>query len=163
MSVTIHPDTNPVSNDMVLDRAEDIRICKLFNTEYNKGIESPRRAHLLQLLKQVTPLIKQITLEAKAVVEGERKRYVQAVDRMLEKEHINPIDSEVTSNIDPVTASIWGCCESLTWEIGRECPRCGTLLSATSCLDDDEAIIKELITRLDKSDNTKESAAENTE
>lgn len=156
MSVRLVPDTTPVTNDMVVDRAEQLRICKLFNTRYSQGIESPRRRHLLKLLQKALPLFEQIVLEAKAVETGERKRYGQAVDRMIRDEHVLPDDALIFDTVDHHTQEIWDCCESLTYEIGRECEWCGREERSFSCLDDDAAAIQELITLLTTGDQTGE-------
>lgn len=141
MTVGIQSSGEPTS-----DRAERIRACRLFNGKYSEGIESPRRADLLKTLRKALPLFERIILEAKAVADGERERFAQAVDRMAESEGIFPADDLVA---DPVTQRIWDCCEEIGYEVGRECPFCGEETRPSSCLEDDAAIIRELIACLD--------------
>ena len=85
-------------------------------------------------------------LDLKAVVEGERSRYDQAVERMLAQHpELTPTTGEVWDQIDPTTAGIWDCCDALTYEGSRECECCGHRSIRTSSLEDVAGIMEELI------------------
>ena len=156
MAVTINLNPMPITLDSMPERADEIRLAHLFNTKYNQGIESDRRSQLLALLREAQPLFERIVMEAKAISDGERERYDKAVDRLMLDEAVPPFDGLLFDNIDPLTQSIWDCCEALTWEAGHECPKCGARIQPASCLDDDAATVQELITLLETA-GTKEN------
>lgn len=85
MSVTIHPSTSPCGNEpeKLRERLDEIQLCETFNAEFSSGIESQRRTRLLERLRTALPAMRDCLLDLKAVVEGERSRYDQAVERML--------------------------------------------------------------------------------
>ena len=88
-------------NDWVEMRAEQVRLCRLFNARYADGIESPRRRALKEKIERILPELRKITLEANAVCEGERKRLGEAQDRMAEKETIPDIDVDLIDTRGP--------------------------------------------------------------
>ena len=139
MSVTIHPSTSPCGNEpeKLRERLDEIQLCETFNAEFSSGIESPRRTRLLERLRTALPAMRDCLLDLKAVVEGERSRYDQAVERM------------VWDQIDPATAGIWDCCDALTYEGSRECGCCGHRSIRTSSLEDVAGIMEELIRLLE--------------
>ena len=89
-------------------------------------------------------------LDLKAVTEGERSRYDQAVERMLAQHpELTPTTGEVWDQIDPTTTGIWDCCDALTYEGSRECECCGHWSIRTSSLEDVAGIMEELIRLLE--------------
>ena len=144
MIVVVVPDPGPVGNDWVEMRAEQVRLCRLFNARYADGIESPRRRALKEKIERILPELRKITLEANAVCEGERKRLGEAQDRMAEKETIPDIDVDLIDTVDPRTKEIWECCESLYWDAARKCRYCGEPGIPSSSLDDVEGVMTEL-------------------
>lgn len=137
MSVTIHPSTTPCGNDpeKLRERLDEIQLCETFNDEFSSGIESPRRTRLLERLRTVLPAMRDCLLDLKAVTEGERSRYDQAVERMLAQH----------PELTPTTAGVWNCCDALTYEGSRECECCGHRSIRTSSLEDVAGIMEELI------------------
>ena len=136
MGVTIHSSTSPCGNDpeKLRERLDEIQLCETFNDEFSSGIESPRRTRLLERLRTVLPAMRDCLLDLKAVTEGERSRYDQAVERMLAQHpELTPTTGEVWDQIDPTTAGIWDC----------EC--CGHRSIRTSSLEDVAGIMEELI------------------
>ena len=85
MGVTIHSSTSPCGNDpeKLRERLDEIQFCKTFNAEFSSGIESQRRTRLLERLRTALPAMRDCLLDLKAVVQGERSCYEQAVERML--------------------------------------------------------------------------------
>ena len=146
MGVTIHSSTSPCGNDpeKLRERLDEIQLCETFNDEFSSGIESPRRTRLLERLRTVLPAMRDCLLDLKAVVQGERSRYEQAVERMLAQ---HPDD--VWDQIDPATAGIWDYCDALTYEGSRECGCCGHRSIRTSSLEDVAGIMEELIRLLE--------------
>lgn len=125
---------------------------ELFNNEYLKGAESPRRPMLLARLKACLPVLEETLVELKAVGVGERRRYAEACDRFAaERPGMLPMDVDVLDDVDAVTAGVWDCCEALAREGGRECECCGHRSMPTNSLDDVTAIIRELIGLLESS------------
>lgn len=152
MSVTVEPDCNPVTNDQVLLRAEEIKLCKLFNEKYSKGIESSRRMNLKQRIDKLLPRIQELLLEVKAVSEGERKRFNEALDKMAEQEYISDEDMILVGDVDKRTAAIWDCCEALYYDYTAKCQYCGNYGLPSTSLDDVEGILTELSGLLADSD-----------
>lgn len=144
MSVTVEPDTDPVGNDRVPGRAEQLRLCHLFNERYADGIESPRRKKLKERIDLLLPEIGKILLEAEAVVEGERRRYIEAVDRMAYREGLSAEETMMLDTVDARTQTIWDCCEALYQENTRECLHCGEPAMPATTLDDVRGIMGEL-------------------
>lgn len=148
MSVTIHPSTTPCGSDpeKLRERLDEIQLCETFNAECSSGIESPRRTRLLQRLRIALPAMRDCLLDLKAVVQGERSRYEQAVERILAQHpELTPITDDVWDQIDPATAGVWACCDALTYEGSRECEWCGHRSIRTSSLEDVAGIMEELI------------------
>jgi len=148
MSVTMHPSTTPCGNNpkKLRERLDEIQLCETFNAEFSSGIENPRRTRLLQRLRIALPAMRDCLLNLKAVVQGERSRYGQAVERILAQHpELTPITDEVWDQIDPATAGVWDCCDALTYEGSRECECCGHRGIRTSSLEDVAGIMEELI------------------
>ena len=159
MSVTIHPSTTSCGSDpeKLRERLDEIQLCETFNAEFSSGIESPRRTRLLERLRTALPAMRDCLLDLKAVVQGERSRYEQAVERMLAQhpeltpitddvwDQIDPATAGVWDQIDPATAGVWDCCDALTYEGSRECECCGHWSIRTSSLEDVAGIMEELI------------------
>ena len=152
MGVTIHSSTSPCGNDpeKLRERLDEIQLYETFNDEFSSGIESPRRTRLLERLRTVLPAMRDCLLDLKAVVQGERSRYEQAVERMLAQHpELTPITDDVWDQIDPATAGIWDYCDALTYEGSRECGCCGHRSIRTSSLEDVAGIMEELIRLLE--------------
>ena len=152
MSVTIHPSTTSCGSDpeKLRERLDEIQLCETFNAEFSSGIESPRRTRLLERLRTALPAMRDCLLDLKAVVQGERSRYDQAVERMLAQHpELTPTTNDVWDQIDPATAGIWDCCDALTYEGSRECGCCGHRSIRTSSLEDVAGIMEELISLLE--------------
>ena len=152
MGVTIHSSTSPCGNDpeKLRERLDEIQFCKTFNAEFSSGIESQRRTRLLERLRTALPAMRDCLLDLKAVVQGERSRYEQAVERMLAQHpELTPITDDVWDQIDPATAGIWDYCDALTYEGSRECGCCGHRSIRTSSLEDVAVIMEELIRLLE--------------
>lgn len=148
MSVTIHPSTTPCGSDpeKLRERLDEIQLCETFNAECSSGIESPRRTRLLERLRIALPAMRDCLLDLKVVVQGERSRYEQAVERILTQHpELTPITDDVWDQIDPATAGVWDCCDALTYEGSRECECCGHRSILTSSLEDVTGIMEELI------------------
>ena len=148
MSVTIHPSTTPCGSDpeKLRERLDEIQLCETFNAECSSGIESPRRTRLLERLRIALPAMRDCLLDLKVVVQGERSRYEQAVERILAQHpELTPITDDVWDQIDPATAGVWDCCYALTYEGSRECECCGHRSILTSSLEDVTGIMEELI------------------
>lgn len=148
MSVTIHPSTTPCGSDpeKLRERLDEIQLCETFNAECSSGIESPRRTRLLERLRIALPAMRDCLLDLKVVVQGERSRYEQAVERILAQHpELTPITDDVWDQIDPATAGVWDCCDALTYEGSRECECCGHRSILTSSLEDVTGIMEELI------------------
>ena len=148
MSVTMHPSTTPCGNNpkKLRERLDEIQLCETFNAEFSSGIENPRRTRLLQRLRIALPAMRDCLLNLKAVVQGERSRYGQAVERILAQHpELTPITDDVWDQIDPATAGVWDCCDALTYEGSRECECCGHRGIRTSSLEDVAGIMEELI------------------
>ena len=148
MSVTMHPSMTPCGNNpkKLRERLDEIQLCETFNAEFSSGIESPRRTRLLERLRTALPAMRDCLLDLKAVVQGERSRYEQAVERMLAQHpELSPITDDVWDQIDPATAGVWDCCDALTYEGSRECECCGHWSIRTSSLEDVAGIMEELI------------------
>lgn len=152
MGVTIHSSTSPCGNDpeKLRERLDEIQFCKTFNAEFSSGIESQRRTRLLERLRTALPAMRDCLLDLKAVVQGERSRYEQAVERMLAQHpELTPITDDVWDQIDPATAGVWDCCDALTCEGSHECGCCGHRSIRTSSLEDVAGIMEELIRLLE--------------
>ena len=148
MSVTMHPSTTPCGNNpkKLRERLDEIQLCETFNAEFSSSIENPRRTRLLQRLRIALPAMRDCLLNLKAVVQGERSRYGQAVERILAQHpELTPITDDVWDQIDPATAGVWDCCDALTCEGSRECECCGHRSIRTSSLEDVTGIMEELI------------------
>ena len=139
MSVTIHPSTTPCGSDpeKLRERLDEIQLCETFNAECSSGIESPRRTRLLERLRIALPAMRDCLLDLKVVVQGERSRYEQAVERILAQHpELTPITDDVWDQIDPATAGVWDCCDALTYHqvlafLPDECDVNGGILIST--------------------------------
>lgn len=140
------PPSGMGSADRAREYADMLEAVELFNNEYLKGVESPRRPMLLERLKACLPVLEETLVELRAVGVGERRRYTEAYDR-FQTEHpgMLPMDVDVLDDVDAVTAGIWDCCEALAREGGRECECCGHRSIPTSSIEDVTAITRELI------------------
>lgn len=146
------PPSGMGSADRAREYADMLEAVELFNNEYLKGAESPRRPMLLARLKACLPVLEETLVELKAVGVGERRRYAEACDRFAaERPGMLPMDVDVLDDVDAVTAGVWDCCEALAREGGRECECCGHRSMPTNSLDDVTAIIRELIGLLESS------------
>ena len=146
------PPSDMGSADQAREYADMLEAVELFNNEYLKGVESPRRPMLLSRLKACLPVLEETLMELRAVGVGERRRYGEACDR-FQAEHpgMLPMDVDVLDDVDAVTGGVWDCCEALAREGGRECGFCGRRSIRTNSLDDVTAIIRELIGLLESS------------
>lgn len=155
MPIRVTPPDSPSgmgSADRAREYADMLEAVELFNNEYLKGAESPRRPMLLARLKACLPVLEETLVELKAVGVGERRRYAEACDRFAaERPGMLPMDVDVLDDVDAVTAGVWDCCEALAREGGRECECCGHRSMPTNSLDDVTAIIRELIGLLESS------------
>lgn len=155
MPIRVTPPDSPSgmgSADRAREYADMLEAVELFNNEYLKGAESPRRPMLLERLKACLPVLEETLVELKAVGVGERRRYAEACDRFAaERPGMLPMDVDVLDDVDAVTAGVWDCCEALAREGGRECECCGHRSMPTNSLDDVTAIIRELIGLLESS------------
>lgn len=146
------PSSDMGSADQAREYADMLEAVDLFNNEYLKGVESPRRPMLLSRLKACLPVLEETLMELRAVGVGERRRYSEACDR-FQADHpgMLPMDVDVLDDVDAVTADVWDCCEALAREGGRECEFCGHRSIPTNSLDDVTAIIRELIGLIESS------------
>lgn len=146
------PSSDLGSPDRAREYADMLEAVELFNNEYLKGAESPRRPMLLARLKACLPVLEETLVELKAVGVGERRRYAEACDRFAaERPGMLPLDVDVLDDVDSVTAGVWDCCEALAREGGCECEYCGHRSIPTNSLDDVAAIVRELIGLLESS------------
>lgn len=155
MSITVEPDTEPVTNGQVPDRSEQLRLCKLFNEKYSQGIESKRRANLKKRIDKLIPEIRKILLEAEAVETGERRRFIEAVDRLTEHEGLSGEETMMLDNVDSRTKGIWDCCEFLYSTYDAKCRYCGERSIPSTSLDDLDGLLHEL-SKLLSDENTRE-------
>lgn len=146
------PSSDMGSADRAREYADMLEAVDLFNGEYLKGVESPRRPMLLARLKACLPVLEETLVELRAVGVGERRRYAEACDRFrADHPGMLPMDVDVLDDVDAVTAGVWDCCEALASEGGRECECCGHRGIPTNSLDDVTAIVRELIGLLESS------------
>ena len=146
------PPSGMGSADRAREYADMLEAVELFNGEYLKDVESPRRPMLLARLKACLPVLEETLMELRAVGVGERRRYAETCDR-FQAEHpgMLPMDVDVLDDVDAVTAGIWDCCEALAREGGRECECCGHRSIPTDSMEDVAAIVRELIGLLESS------------